>query len=279
MTESIISALAWAKKNLLTSDTPDLDARLLLSHVLSCAQSHLFAYPEQPLTQVQWQVFQSSVMRRQLGEPVAYIVGEKTFYDLTLRVTPDVLIPRPETELLVDWALERWPADKNCMIADIGTGSGAIACAIAHARPNWQVVATDISADALAVAKKNGDRYLLKNIQYFCGEGLDAVSGFMFDTIISNPPYIAADDGALLALTHEPRNALVAESCGHAVGFSIIERALDYLHPGGWLALEHGNTQAADWQAAMRAAGFESVRGYQDLARHERVCVGRKHAS
>jgi release factor glutamine methyltransferase len=215
-------------------------------------------------------MYEAGLDRLAAGEPLAYITGVREFWSLPLVVTPDVLIPRPETELLVERCLALLPAAPQ-QIADLGTGSGAIALALARERPDWRIVATDASPAALEVAAVNRQRLHLGKVELRLGSWCDALPDRSFDAILSNPPYIAADDAALKALDHEPRGALVAAGEGYADLLEIAGGARGRLRPGGALLLEHGSTQAPRLRLALVAMGYDRVASLRDLAGHERI--------
>src|SRR5690606_41469022 len=217
--------------------------------------------------------------RRVAGEPVAYLTGRRGFRHLELQVTPDTLVPRPETELLVELALERLPTDRELRIADLGTGSGAIALALASERPRASVVATDASAAALAVARANADALGIANVEFREGDWFDAVRGERFDLVASNPPYIAEGDPHLQAgdLRFEPAMALSSGSDGLDAIRRIVAGAPAHLQPGGGLLLEHGWEQGAAVRALLSAAGFHAVATARDLEQRDRITYGRYH--
>jgi release factor glutamine methyltransferase len=255
---------------------PRIDAQLLLQHTMG-RESHdrawLITHDDDALTPAQQAAFSALCTRRLAGEPVAYLTGHKEFYGLALQVDARVLDPRPDTETLVDWALELLPATAAARVVDLGTGSGAIALALQSQRPDAQVLAVDASADALAVASANAQRLGLA-VQFAQGNWLQAVpAGAVFDAIVSNPPYIAADDPHLATLTHEPHEALASGADGLDDIRSIIAQAPAHLAPGGWLLFEHGWDQAEAVQALLRTAGFAQVKSRHDLAGHAR-CTG-----
>jgi release factor glutamine methyltransferase len=254
--------------------TPELDAEVLLAHALGVSRARLRSHPEEILEAAVAERFRDLIERRAAGEPVAYILGRKGFWSLELEVTPAVLVPRPETELLVERALAL-DLGAQARVADLGTGSGAIALALASARPRWRITATDISTEALAVARANALSLGLPGLELIEGDWLSCLKG-TFDLLLSNPPYVAADDPALdqPELTREPRLALVAADDGLAALRAIIRAAPDHLEPGGWLLLEHGATQAAAVAGALVARGFAQVRSHSDLAGHERMTEG-----
>jgi release factor glutamine methyltransferase len=216
------------------------------------------------------------IERRAVGEPLAYITGRKDFWSLSLSVTPAVLVPRPETELLVERALEL-RAEPLGRVADLGTGSGAIALALASERPEWQVVATDLSEAALAVARANAAALHLGRVEFLQGSWFEPLEDREFHLIVSNPPYVAEGDPALLdaALAHEPRTALASGPDGMASLRAIIHSAPRYLECGGWLLLEHGATQAEDVARELVVRGYTHVRSHRDLAGQPRITEGR----
>ena len=255
------------------SDTPRLDAELLIAHALNQPRSFLYAYPEQLLSTELQQTIIDFMTRRLQGEPLAYIMQQKEFWSLNFIVSRDTLIPRPETEHLIEWALNHLPND-DITIADLGTGSGAIAIALAHVRPTWRVHATDSSLAALAVAIKNSQQHKLTNIEFYSGHWCDALPHNQYTAIISNPPYIADDDPHLGHLTFEPRSALSAHDNGFADFKIIIEQAKNYLQPHGLLVLEHGYNQAPILVQLLHDAGFRHVHSHCDLAEKTRFVSG-----
>ena len=266
-------ALAFAS----TLGLQRIDAQLLLLHALGRSindRAWLLAHDTDVLTDDVHTAFAGACRRRAAGEPVAYIVGQKDFHGLTLAVDARVLVPRPDTETLVDWALDLLEGPAKARVVDLGTGSGAIALAIRHARPHADVTAVDASADALAVARSNASRLGLP-IDFVQGNWLAGVHG-TFDLIVSNPPYIAAGDPHLPALHHEPSQALVAGADGLDDIRSIVDQALPHLQPGGWLLLEHGFDQAAAVRALLSQRGFAQVCSRRDLADIERCSGGQR---
>ena len=244
-----------------------IDAQLLLLHILNRAdagRAWLLAHDTDTLAPSEQARFIALCQRRAAGEPVAYLRGCKEFYGLTLQVDARVLDPRPDTETLVDWALQLLAPLPAPRVLDLGTGSGAIALALQHQRPDAQVSAVDASADALAVAQANAARLGLA-VQFARGNWLRGVAG-QFDVIASNPPYIAAADPHLAALRHEPLQALASGADGLDDIRSIVAQAPAHLQPGGWLLLEHGWEQAEAVQALLRSAGFAEVQSRKDLA-------------
>ena len=251
-----------------------IDAQLL--HLLALGRplherAWLLAHDTDTLDEATLERLEPLLQRRLAGEPLAYITGTKEFFGLPLQVDARVLDPRPDTETLVEWALEHLPPDTRCDVIDLGTGSGAIALALQHQRPQARVSAVDASPEALAVAQANARRLQLP-VQFIQSHWLREVQG-RFDLIVSNPPYIAADDPHLAALTHEPLQALASGADGLRDIRTLIEQAPLHLKPGGWLLLEHGYDQAEAVRALLRQAGWQNVQSRQDLAGIER-CTG-----
>ena len=253
------------------------DGELLLAHALGRTRSWLYAHGEDEVDAGAAADFTALLARRVAGEPVAYLTGSRGFWSLELQVSPATLIPRPETELLVELALARLPVDRPLRIADLGTGSGAIALALAHERRNAQVLATDASAAALAIAKANATALGLGNVEFRQGSWLRPLASERFDLIASNPPYIAEDDAHLLQgdLRHEPRMALASGRDGLDAIRAIANGAPQHLLAGGWLLLEHGWEQGAAVRALLRDAGLVDVDSARDLSLHERISFGR----
>jgi len=268
---AIGSSLARGRALLSTrSDSAQLDVELLLAHVLKRPRSWLNSHADQPLEPQVIRQYESLLTRRAQGEPVAYLTGEREFWSLPLLVTPDVLIPRPESELAVERCLAL-RADIASQVVDLGTGSGAIALALASERSHWKLVATDRCELALQVARANAARHGLDAIEFLQGDWFAPLEGRRFDLIVSNPPYVAAHDPALDALRFEPATALSPGSSGLEDLRSIILEAPAHLPPGGWLVLEHGPVQAPALAQILVAAGYAHIRSYRDLAGHDRV--------
>ena len=254
------------------------ESQRLLAAVLGQGRGWLLAQDQLPLDQATRTRFGEWVARRARGEPLAYITGQKEFWSLPLRVTPDVLVPRPETELLVERALALLPAAAPVRVADLGTGSGAIALALAHERPHWQVTATDRSPAALEVARGNALALGLARVRFLQGDWLAPLAGERFDLLASNPPYIGASEPALAdpALRHEPIGALCSGPDGLEDLRALIAAAPDHLLPGGWLLLEHGATQGEAVCALFASQGWTRVRCHADLAGKPRVSEARR---
>ncbi|MBB5876933.1 peptide chain release factor N(5)-glutamine methyltransferase [Xanthomonas sp. 3498] len=257
------------------------DAEALLLHALQRDRAWLFAHAREPLADEAAGRFQALLDRRVQGEPVAYLTGRRGFWTLDLAVGPATLIPRADTERLVELALERLDLAPGRRVADLGTGSGAIALALASERPQAQVLATDLSAAALAVAQANAHAHGLGNVAFAHGPWLAPLVGQRFDLIASNPPYIAADDPHLQQgdLRYEPASALASGPDGLDDLRRIVADAPAHLLPGGWLLLEHGWDQGPAVRALLDAAGFDEVATYQDLEARDRVTLGQRLAA
>ena len=283
MSTTIQQALANAVAKLTEQpDTAVLDAELLLAHVLQKTRTWLHTWPEYELSAEQTQEFEQLVARRVVGEPVAHLLAQQEFWSLDLIVTADTLIPRPETERLVELALERIPPTAAWRIADLGTGTGAIALALAKERPACSVIATDQSAAALAVAEDNARNNRLHNVTFRRGNWFEALQDEApFDLIVSNPPYIKETDPHLLQgdVRFEPTTALTAGPDGLTDLQHLIDQALPHLKPGGWLLLEHGYDQGEAVVQLLQEAGFVQVSDYPDLAGLPRVATGCKPAT
>jgi release factor glutamine methyltransferase len=252
-----------------------LDAQMLVLHGLGRStheRAWLLAHGDDAMPADVYTQLQTWAARRAAGEPLAYLTGFKEFYGLTLAVDPRVLDPRADTETLVDWALEVMDGQAPGVLMDLGTGSGAIALALQHSRPSWQVHALDFSAEALAVARTNA-RSLQLPVVFHHGAWLDGVQQ-SFALIVSNPPYIAAEDAHLAALVHEPLQALASGKDGLDDIRCIIQQAPSHLMPGGWLLLEHGYDQAPAVRQLLQLAGFKQVQSRRDLAGIERCSGG-----
>ena len=275
---SIAQALSRAARQLHASDTPQLDAEVLLMHVLGKPRSHLHAWPEAQLDSEQLTRFDTLVTERAAGQPIAHLTGRREFWSLDLEVTAHTLIPRPDTELLVEQTLERLPAEQPLHVLDAGTGSGAIALALAHERRHWQVFASDRSPACLAVARNNAIRLGLTNIHFFTGNWCDAIADTSLDALISNPPYIAEQDPHLVEgdVRFEPRSALTAGIDGLDDLRRLATSASRVLKPNGYILLEHGFDQANPVRNLLNNNNLIGGGSARDLAGHERVSYARK---
>lgn len=260
----------------LPGDSARRDAEILLGHLLGKSRSWLYTWPEQPLNAAQAAAYAALLERRRAGVPVAYLTGQREFWSLPLRVTEATLIPRPETETLVEWALEL-VLPSTAAVLDLGTGSGAIALALATERRGWRVTATDASAAALAVAEDNAGRLCPGRIRCLQSDWLAALAGECFDLVVSNPPYVESDSPWLASgdVRFEPRSALVAGSTGLDDLRQLADAAPAHLRPGGWLLLEHGFQQGRTVRQLLVDAGFVEVATRCDLAGLERISGGR----
>lgn len=273
---SVAALLQAAVARLPGSDTARLDAELLLARALGRDRTWLRTWPERELNDSEQAAFAALLARREAGEPVAYILGERGFWSFDLKVTPATLIPRPDTELLVEVALELG-GSAVLEVLDLGTGSGAIALALASERPQWQVTAVDVSEAALKVAATNGERLRLGNARFLQSDWLAALAGRQFGLMVSNPPYIATGDAHLQQgdVRFEPAGALSSGPDGLDAIRHIIAAAPAQLVAPGWLAFEHGWEQAVACRELLVAQGFVDVASRRDLAGHERVTLGR----
>lgn len=258
-----------------SSDTPKRDVELLLLHVLQKERSYLYSHADIQLEVQQYALFQALLQRRLQGEPIAYIVGSTDFWTVQLQVSPATLIPRPETELLVEWALTELP-QHSIRLADLGTGTGAIALALANERPDWSICATELQPQALQCARDNAERLGLQQVEFLSGSWCEPLSG-SFDVIISNPPYIDPQHACLQEgdVRFEPLSALVAEAQGMADIITIVEQARHYLRPGGWLVFEHGYDQAQPVQQVLTHWQYHDVFTQRDYNGQDRMTGAR----
>ena len=269
---SVAGALAEARARGIAS----LDAQLLLARVLATTRTGLIANDDRVLNDDELRRWTDLAARRAEGEPVAYLLGEKEFCGLMLEVRAGVLVPRPETELLVDWAADLLHGQtRHPTVLDLGTGSGAIALALKRRCPQAIVTATDASPVALAVARSNAARLSL-DVELLAASWWDGLETRRFDLVVANPPYVAAGDPHLVALRHEPLEALVSGADGLEALTTIARDAVDHLDPDGWLLLEHGFDQGAAVRALLEAEGMAEIATRRDLAGHERVTGGRR---
>lgn len=261
-----------------SSDSPTLDAEVLLCFVLQRQRVYLKTWPERALTPEQANQFQSLVAKRRLGQPVAYLTGRREFWSREFIVTRDVLIPRPETELLVEICLQLIPREQNIKLADLGTGSGIIAITLAAERPGLAVTATDLSPDALAIARENARQLNISNIQFHQSHWFDDLEESSFDFVVSNPPYIAKDDPHLQRgdLRFEPNSALISEEQGLGCIKKIADTARNHLRPGGYLLVEHGYDQQESVQKIFRQYQYTDIQTRIDLSGQPRVTLGQR---
>jgi release factor glutamine methyltransferase len=275
MTEYDISHALKQHQQLVDSDSAVLDVQLILAHVLQKPTSYFFTWPQKVLDEEQQVLFEDLLQRRVKGEPVAYLLGYQDFWSLRLEVAKETLIPRPDTELLVELALALLP-DGAYKALDLGTGTGAIALSLATERKDWQITATDFLPEVVALAESNRDRLQLKNVAVLTGSWFEPISDKAFDLILSNPPYIDPQDTHLQRadLKFEPLSALVSEGWGLRDIELIIEQAIDFLKPGGWLLLEHGYDQGDRVKRLMSQHKYTAVRTEKDLGDNDRVTLG-----
>ncbi len=255
---------------------PELEAEILLCYLLKKNRAYLFAHPEELLSDELFATYQNLLAKRAQGAPIAYITGEREFWSLNLKVNRHTLIPRHETELLVELALEKIPNNPDTNILELGTGSGAIALALAKERPQWHIVACDVSEEALLIAKENAQRHQLSNITFYLSDWYNNVPQQQYHAVISNPPYIAEQDPHLNEgdLRFEPYSALASGQQGLADLLLIIKQGYDYLLPNGVLLLEHGYDQKLNVQAILIELGYKNVQGWKDIQGHDRVSGG-----
>ena len=256
------------------SESPRLDAELLLGKVTGFSRPALIAHGDESISRDAALGFADLVARRLQGTPVAYLTGSSEFWSLPLTVTPAVLVPRPETETLVEQALQLKTPEEPCTVLDLGTGSGAIALSLGAERPHWSITGVDLSPEALTVAAMNSQALGITRIHWRLGNWFDCIMGARFDLIVANPPYIAASDPALEKLAAEPALALIAGPSGLEALSAIIAQAPAHLHAGGWLLLEHGSTQARDVAGLLEQHGFGSIRTVSDFAGRDRSTQG-----
>jgi release factor glutamine methyltransferase len=274
-TQTVAQAIAWATQLLKdTSDTAKLDSEVILLHILDKPKSYLFAWPDAELTKAQCNQFNELVQRRHTGEPVAHIVGEREFWSLPLEVNPSTLIPRPDTETLVEYALGL-SLPSHAKVLDLGTGTGAIALALASEMPEWQITAVDFSEQAVLLAKRNQSKLGFNNVSIKQSNWYQAVQGEKFDLIVSNPPYIEEDDHHLAQgdVRFEPLSALVAADDGMADIKTIIREGRTHLNSGGFLLIEHGFRQAIKLQQYFAQMAYINILTIKDMAGCDRVTL------
>ncbi|GGI83465.1 release factor glutamine methyltransferase [Shewanella hanedai] len=277
MYHTLSEALAWASPQLLdVSDTPKLDAEVMLLHIIHKQRGYLYTWPDERLTSEQITDYTKMVARRVIGTPIAHIVGEREFWSLPFMVNPTTLIPRPDTEILVETALNL-PLAETAKVLDLGTGTGAIALSLAYEKPQWQITAVDKIIEAVALAKANRAHLKLPQVEIVQSDWFDSISCYDFDLIVSNPPYIDETDAHLEEgdVRFEPHSALTASEHGFADLYHIAECARDYLKPGGYLLLEHGFGQAIQLRDKMIELGYENVATVRDFGSNDRCTLGR----
>ena len=251
------------------------EAAWLLEHIIGVSILELKFRPKQELTEIQQQTYLDGLARIEQGEPLAYITGSQPFWTLDLKVTHDTLVPRPDTEILVETVLNL-PLAQDANIVDLGTGTGAIALALASERPKWQVIATDIYQPTLDVAKENALKHGLTQVKFACGAWFEALDQQSFDLIVSNPPYIDPDDLHMQKLKSEPERALIAANHGLADIETIISQGKDWLKPRGWIVLEHGYDQGQAVCDIFEQYGFNQIQTIKDYGGNDRVSLGQK---
>ncbi len=277
MYQTLAEALEWASPQLhKITDTPKLDAEVMLLHIIHKQRGHLYTWPDERLTSEQVKAFGEMVARRLLGTPIAHIVGEREFWSLPFMVNPTTLIPRPDTEILVETALNL-PMAENARVLDLGTGTGAIALSLAFEKPEWQITAVDKIIEAVALAKANRAHLKLPQVEIVQSDWFDSVGSYDFNLIVSNPPYIDETDEHLSQgdVRFEPQSALTAGEEGFADLYHIASCARDYLKPGGYLLLEHGYGQAIQLRDKMIELGYENVATVRDFGSNDRCTLGR----
>lgn len=269
--------MAQATEQLTQSDSPRRDAEILLGHVTGKSRTFILAFDETPLCAVQHDELEALLARRVRGEPVAHLVGMREFWSLPLHVSPVTLIPRPDTECLVEQALVRLPAGP-CDILDLGTGTGAIALALASERPDCRVTAVDFIAEAVALASHNASELGIHNVTLCQSNWFSALSGQRFSMIVSNPPYIDEQDPHLVVgdVRFEPKSALVAAKAGLADLAHLVAESPRFLQPGGWLLLEHGWTQGVAVRQLFEQAGYQQVETCRDYGGNDRLTLGQR---
>ena len=276
MLNCLLSLVEMINIRTVLGNNPERVAEILLCHVLKKNRAYLYAHAEDPLSEEQLATYQNLLADHANGIPIAYLTGEREFWSMNLKVNHHTLIPRHETELLVELALEKFPNEPDLCILELGTGCGAIALALAKERPQWQIVASDVSEEALLVAQENAQRHHLSNVKFYHSNWFSNIPQRKYHGIISNPPYIAEQDPHLQKgdLRFEPHNALVSGQDGLADLLLIINQGYDYLLPNGVLLLEHGYDQKLNVRAILRKLGYKKIQCWQDIQGHDRVSGG-----
>ncbi len=273
---SILALLEWGKQALSSSkDVPQLEAQVLLAHVLGCTRAHLYTWPEEEVPPEKAQAYQALIQRRQQHEPIAYLIGHKEFWSLSFDVTQDTLIPRADTELLVQVVLDHLPESPQ-EVVDIGTGSGVIACTLAHSRPQWQLYGLDVSLKAINIARKNAHNLKIENVQFIESDWLQGLAPKSYDAIIGNPPYIRQGDVHLIHgdLPFEPQIALTPGPSGLEAFQAILAQAPAFLKPKGLIAFEHGFDQGSAVRNLLQHNGYQDIQTFQDYSGNDRVTIG-----
>lgn len=257
------------------TSTPQLDADLLLMHAMQKSRAQLFANPDAILSKEELQQINILLKRRLAGEPIAYLIGSQPFWTMDLIVTTDTLIPRPETECLVEWILHHVPTHDDFHVADLGTGTGAIAIALGLEKKSWQIDAVDESQEVLAIARKNAVKHGAKNVSFYLSNWCDGLPKKNYDVIVSNPPYVAENDPHLTQLQFEPQTALVSGTDGLNAITHIVSQAKSCLKPGGYLVIEHGYDQSEKVAALFENTGLTDVKSHHDLSDVPRFVTGK----
>ena len=272
---TVSEALDWATEQLSESDDARLDSQILLAYALNVSRTWLFTWPDKALDGATLTAFNALIEKRKSGTPIAYITGYRDFWSLRLKVTPDTLIPRADTELLVETALTLKNVEKSCDVIDLGTGTGAIALSLANECPSWRITATDINPETLAVAKENAQTLELA-VSFKESAWFDAIND-RYDLVISNPPYIESDDPHLQQgdLRFEPAGALASGQDGLDDIRRLVQQALKHLKKDGYLLLEHGYQQAEAVRSLMAKAGYIDIETHQDIEDRDRVTLGK----
>lgn len=274
---SISELLNWAYQQLSAGESPKTDARFILAHCMGQSTTYLMTWPDKIVDEDIQSHFQKLVTKRKIGHPVAHLIGTRDFWTLSLEVSPDTLIPRPETELLVEQALHL-PIDQTAKVLDLGTGTGAIALSLAQEKPDWQVTGVDVIESAVALAKRNGIANLLPDVEFLQSSWFDNLNARTFDLIVSNPPYVESDSHYLLEgdVRFEPASALTSGKDGLDDIKIIIEQSLKHLESGGWLMIEHGYNQSEDLAKLFMQYQYTHIFHKKDLNDQPRISAAQK---